>query len=166
MAFDAFLKLGDIAGASTDRAHKGEIDIGSYSFGIANTATIGSATGGAGAGKATFSDFTFTTAVSVASPKILMACAQGSHYPTAVLSIRKAGSAGGPTTTDFLKITLSEVFVSEYQDAASLGDDVPQETVTLAYGAIKVEFTPQDPTGKPGAKVTGGWDRRSNQPVG
>ena len=78
----------------------------------------------------------------------------------------KISSSGGPTTTDFLKITLSEVFVSEYQDAASLGDDVPQETVTLAYGAIKVEFTPQDPTGKPGAKVTGGWDRRSNQPVG
>jgi len=163
VAFDAFLKLGDIAGASTDKVHKGEIDLESYSFGIANTATIGSATGGAGAGKATFSDFTFTTGVSVASPKILLACAQGSHYPTAVLSVRKAGGAGGPTT-DFFKITLTEVFVTEYQDAASLGDDVPQETVTLAFGAIKVEFTPQDQTGKPGTKVTGGWDRRTNQP--
>ena len=165
MAIDAFLKLGDIAGASTDKVHKGEIDIESYSFGVANTATIGSATGGAGAGKATFSDFTFTTPISVASPKILLACAQGSHFPTAVLSVRRAGGATAPTT-DFLKVTLSEVFVSEYHDAGSVGgDDVPQETVTLAYGAIKVEFTPQDPTGRPGTKVTGGWDRRTNQPA-
>jgi type VI secretion system secreted protein Hcp len=165
VALDAFLKLGDIAGASTDKVHKGEIEVESYTFGIANTATVGSATGGAGAGKATFSDFTFTSAISAASPKILLACAQGSHYPSAVLSVRKAGGAGTAPTIDFLKITLSEVFVTEYQDAASAGDEVPQEIVNLAFGAIRVEFTPQDPTGKPGTKVTGGWDRRTNQPA-
>ena len=37
MAVDIFLKLGDIKGESTDDKHKNEIEVLSFSWGIANT---------------------------------------------------------------------------------------------------------------------------------
>ena len=38
MAFDAFLKIEGIEGESTDKAHPGEIEISSFSWGVSNTA--------------------------------------------------------------------------------------------------------------------------------
>src|SRR5437588_9507059 len=43
-----------IIGEATEKSNAGEIEVQSYSFGVTNSATIGSATSGAGAGKATF----------------------------------------------------------------------------------------------------------------
>ena len=52
MAVDVFLKLGDIGGESADSAHKGEIDVLSWSWGIAQTGTMsGGGVGGAGRGR-------------------------------------------------------------------------------------------------------------------
>src|SRR6516225_8190153 len=61
MPFDAFLKIEtpNITGESTDSKHKGEIEIYSFSLGASNPTTIGSATGGAGAGKVSLSSFNF-----------------------------------------------------------------------------------------------------------
>ena len=39
MAFDAFLKIEGIEGESTDKTHPGEIEIESFSWGVANTGT-------------------------------------------------------------------------------------------------------------------------------
>lgn len=55
MASDIFAKIGDIKGESLDDKHKDEIEVLSFSWGVANTG--GTATGGGGgAGKATFQD--------------------------------------------------------------------------------------------------------------
>lgn len=161
MAFDAFLKLGDIVGDSTDARHPGEIVVQYYNFGVANTASIGSATGGAGAGKATFSDFTFTTAMSAASPKLLQACASGQHFPEALLTLRRTGGKG---PLEFCKVTLKEVFISSYQDAGASSENIPTESVALAFAVIKFEFVAQDASGAPGKTAAGGWDRAKNQP--
>ena len=40
MAFDAFLKLDGIEGESNDKTHKGEIEISSYSWGVANSGSF------------------------------------------------------------------------------------------------------------------------------
>ena len=160
MAFDAFLKLGDIVGDSTDKGHPGEIVVQYYNFGVANTASIGSATGGAGAGKATFSDFSFTTAMSAASPHLLLACASGKHFPDAVLTLRRAGGK----QLEFCKVTLKEVFISSYQDAGASSENIPTESVALAFAVIKFEFVAQDASGAPGKASSAGWDRGRNQP--
>ena len=162
MAFDIFLKLGDVKGGSTDAGHKDEIVVNSYSFGVSNTGSVGSASGGAGAGKASFSDLNFTAPVSVASPKLMVACASGAHYDTAVLTLRRAGSGKG--AQDFFRLTLKTVLVSSYQDGGSTGGDVPVDSVTLAFGAMKVEFMPQTASGAAGQTASAGWDRTKNQP--
>jgi type VI secretion system secreted protein Hcp len=163
VAFDAFLKLGDIVGDSTDKVHKGEIPVLFYSFGIANTGSIGSATGGAGAGKATFTDFNFTTGMSAASPKLMLACASGKHFPEALLTLRHSGN-GPQGGFEFCRVTLKEVLITSYQDAGASSEGVPQESVALAFAAIKIEFTPQTPSGTPGQASSAGWDRTKNEP--
>jgi type VI secretion system secreted protein Hcp len=161
VAFDAFLKLGDVKGGSTDAAHKDEIVVREYSFGVSNPSSVGSASGGAGAGKASFSDLTFTTPLSAASPKLLLACASGAHYDTAVLTLRRSGTK----PAEFFKITLKTVLVSSYQDAGASSDDTPTDSITLAFGAIRIDVFTQNPSGGTAPPPSSaGWDRTKNQP--
>jgi type VI secretion system secreted protein Hcp len=48
MASDIFAKIGDIKGESLDSKHKDEIEVLSFSWGVTNSASIGSGGGGAG----------------------------------------------------------------------------------------------------------------------
>ena len=162
MAFDAFLKLGDVKGGSTDAAHKDEIVVREYSFGVSNTGSVGAGGGGAGAGKAAFTNLNFTMPVSVASPKLMLACASGAHYDTAVLTLRRAG--GAKTAPEFFRVTLKTVLVSAYQNAGSTTEDAPVESVALTFGAMKVEVVPQTPSGAQGQAASAGWDRTRNEP--
>ena len=118
MAYDAFLKLDGIEGESNDKTHKGEIEISSYSWGVANSGSF-SHGGGGGEGRATFQDLHFGMQMSKASPKLMSACATGKHIPSAVLTCRKAGG----TQTEFLKIKLADVLVSSYQNGGNNSQD-------------------------------------------
>ena len=107
MAFDAFLKLvtstgTTVSGESLDKVHAGEIELTGYNLGTTHPSTVGSATGGAGAGKATFSDFSFTTSVSKVSPALFQACTQGTRCNQAIVTLRKAGGRAGAATTGFV----------------------------------------------------------------
>ena len=90
MASDIFAKLGDIKGESADDKHKGEIELLSWSWGVTNEGAA-HAGGGAGAGKATFHDLSFTHTIDKASPVLLRACATGVHLKEATITHRKAG---------------------------------------------------------------------------
>src|SRR3954469_3270111 len=102
MAFDSFLKITspDVAGESQDAKHKGEIELFSFSLGAHNPTTIGSATGGAGAGKVSFSNFSIMKKTDKTSPILFQACAGGTHYGKAVITLRKAG---GDAQVEYLK---------------------------------------------------------------
>src|SRR5215218_10010688 len=116
MAFDAFLKIESIPGETQDVAHKDEIEVLSYSWGVTQTGTF-SGGGGGGAGKASFQDFHFVSRLQKSSPKLFLACASGQHIKEAVLSVRQAASSG--KTDDFLKVTLTDVLVSSFQQGGS-----------------------------------------------
>ena len=166
MAYDAFLKLAGIPGDSVDAAHKGEIQVTGFQEGLTNSSRIGSATGGAGAGKVTFQDFQFTAPVSSATPKLLLACANGQHIPSATLTVRKAGAgAGKPAGLEFLKYVMTTVVVSSVTTAAAAGDDVPHEQFSLAFAKLQVTYTPQNPNGTAGTPVQTGWDLQTNKQV-
>ena len=76
MPSDIFAKLGDIKGESLDAKHKDEIEVLSFSWGVANTVAPGGG-GGGGAGKATFHDLSFVHRIDSASPLLMKACATG-----------------------------------------------------------------------------------------
>src|SRR5579862_2044558 len=100
MAFDAFLTFNGsaegaggaitITGESTDPDHPGAIELKAFDFAIANTVSIGSAGGGAGAGKAQFRPFQIMKAVDSTSPTFLELVGLGAHFQTVTLALRKA----------------------------------------------------------------------------
>ena len=93
MAFDAFIKIEGIPGESTDDAHADWIEVLSYSCGVSQPAS-GSASsgGGASAERADFQDFSIVKALDKASPKLALACADGTHIGE---QKRADGSGGG-----------------------------------------------------------------------
>jgi type VI secretion system secreted protein Hcp len=155
-----FLKMDGIQGESQDKAHPGEIELDSFSFGINNFSTIGSATGGAGAGKVSLQDIHFSAPISVASPLLFKACASGQHIKKAVLSVRKAGGDQG-VSSDFMKVLLTDVLVSGYAmgsheldngfSALPSDQDLPSDQFSLTFKKTEILFaSPRGVTGTPG----------------
>jgi type VI secretion system secreted protein Hcp len=158
---DFFLKIEGIDGESHDHKHKGEIDIQSWSFGASQTGTH-HASGGGGAGKVAMQDLHFTSHVSKASPKLMLACADGEHIKKAVLVCRKAGK----DQQEFLKITLSDVLVSSYQNGGSAHSElIPTDQFSLNYAKIEYEYKEQKADGTLGGAVKAGWDVKANKKV-
>ena len=162
MASDIFAKIGDIKGESTDDKHKDEIDVLSYSWGVTQTGTRAFG-GGAGAGKAQFSDFNFTTNVSKASPVLFLSCATGEHIKEATITVRKAGKG----QQEYLILKMSDVLISSYQTGGNSGSEVAQPTESVSMAFAKVEFTykPQNADGTLDAGITTGWELKANKKV-
>lgn len=99
MAVDAFIWFespgvgGVPMGETLDKTYqpKNAFEIKDFSFGVENPTTIGSATGGAGAGKIKFNEFTIKKTTDQASPLFFKNCCTGSHYATVTIEMRKAG---------------------------------------------------------------------------
>ena len=77
MAVDIFLKLDPLKGESLDTAHKGEIDVLSWGWGLDQTGTFHHGSGG-GAGKVNVHDLSFAHHVDTASTDLMNACMTGS----------------------------------------------------------------------------------------
>ena len=156
MAVDYFLKIDGIPGESVDKTHKGEIEVDSWSWGESNPVPGGGATGGA-TGKVHAQDLLVTSRFSKASPALLLACAAGKHFKSAVLSARATGAP------DFLTFSLSDVLVSSYQTGASEADAAPVDSVSLNFSKLEVEYKEQGAGGKLGGPTKAGWDFKLNK---
>ena len=156
-----FLKIDGIEGESTDAAHKGEIDVSSWSWGVSNEATSPGG-GGGGAGKATFQDFHFVARISKATPTLFLSCATGTHHKWAALSgSRTAGKAKG---ADFLKYKLSDVQVTSVQHSGG-EPEPPNEQFSLSYTKFEISYSPQTAKGGLGPPVTAGFDLKLSKKV-
>ena len=107
MASGIFAKIGDIKGESLDSKHKDEVEVLSWSWGVAQSGTMAHG-GGGGEGKATFHDFNFTHHVDKASPVLMKACATGEHIKEATITVRKAGKG----QQEFLIIKMTDVLIT------------------------------------------------------
>ena len=157
MAVDYFLKIKDVEGESTDKGHKNEIDVESWSWGETQMGTHAGG-GGGGAGKVNINDFNFTMRVNKASPKLLLFCANGKHIANAVLTCRKAGES----QQEYLKITFSDLLVSSFQTGGSSGAEVPIDSVSLNFSKIEYSYAPQDAKGALGTAIPVHWDVKTN----
>jgi type VI secretion system secreted protein Hcp len=157
MAIDMFLKLDGIKGESKDAKHADEIHIESFSWGLNQTGVHGTG-GGGGAGKVQVHDISITKFVDKSSPELMLACCNGKHIPSGLITVRKAGE----TPLEYLKIKLSDVLISGVQ-AAGAGSDLLTENLTLNFSKFNVEYQMQGKDGKAqGGPVTMGWDIKAN----
>ena len=172
-AVDAFLKIEGIDGESKDAAHMNWIEVQRVvSGGDLNAAamadreasapsvselaarkaggsqtTVGSATGGAGAGKITagtpssasgmasgkrqHQPLVVIKMVDKASPLLTQACASGKHFSMAEVDVVSGGST--------LRYELTDVIIAAVQKSS--GGDRPTESITLNY--TKIEYKNQ-----------------------
>jgi type VI secretion system secreted protein Hcp len=150
---DYFLKIDGIDGESQDSKHKNEIQIESFSWGEQNagTASVG---GGMGAGKVNFNDFNFAMRLNKASPVLFAKCASGEHIKSAVLTCRKAGKE----QQEYLKVTFSDLLVSNYQTGGSAGDIVPMDSISINFTKVEVEYKEQKPDGTLAGSIKKSYD--------
>ncbi len=159
-AVDYFLKLEGVEGESQDSKHKNEIELLSWSFGATQSGTMHMG-GGGGAGKVSMQDMSVTKVMDKASPKLLLACANGEHISKAVLVARKAGKE----QQEYYKITLTDVLVSGYNTSGHSQSGVPMDQVTLNFGKIECEYKEQKKDGTLGGVIKTGYDLKQNKAV-
>ena len=151
---DIFLMIDGIDGESADSKHKDEIDILSWSLGASNAGSMAHG-GGGGVGRVSFQDLHFTKRVDKSSPKLLEHCANGKHIKKAVLVGRKQGG----DQMDYMKITLTDILVSSFQQAGH-GED--SEQVSINFSHIEYVYTAQNEKGAKAGDTAMKWNIKKN----
>jgi type VI secretion system secreted protein Hcp len=157
MPSDIFAKIGDIKGESFDAKHKDEIEVLSFSWGVTNTGAPAPG-GGGGAGKATFQDLSIIHNVDKASPRLMQACATGTHLKDATITHRKSGKG----QQEYLIVKLNDVIITGVTDGDASGQ-LGSETVSLAFAKVDLEYKPQKPDGSLDTGIHFKYDLKANK---
>jgi type VI secretion system secreted protein Hcp len=133
MAVDMFLKIDGIDGESRDHKHKGEIELLSFSWGLANSSTTTG--GGGGAGKTVVQDFSIIKQISASSPQLMEKCCTGEHIKDVTITL-----VNKETKEEYLKIKLQDCLISSYQTGgAGNGGAVPMDQVSFNFSSVDVQ---------------------------
>jgi type VI secretion system secreted protein Hcp len=161
---DIFLHIEGVKGESADDAHKDDIDVLSWEWGMTQSGTTHKGTGG-GAGKVQVRDLAIIKYVDKATPNLVKACCNGKHFSKALLTVRKAGEQ----PLEYLKIKMEKVLITAVDSGTGVEangsdeDDRLREKVSLNFAKMEVEYTPQKEDGSGDAAVTIGWDIAANK---
>jgi len=157
MAVDMFLELDGIKGESVDSKHKEKIDILAWSWGLSNSGTFHSGSGG-GSGKANFQDISITKYIDKASCDLMYHCASGKHIAKGSLIVRKAGDK----PLEYLVFKFDKLLVSSVSVGGSGGEERLTENISLNFAKVEVAYKIQDEKGggKDGGQFT--WDIAAN----
>jgi type VI protein secretion system component Hcp len=112
-------------------------------IGVENSTTIGSSSGGAGAGRAQLTEIALTKAVDAASPRLWELAFRGEALPQVEVVLCRVGqdcafTARGVSDNAYLVYTLNLVFLAGVADGGGLIGGVVAERLTLAVGRITV----------------------------
>jgi type VI secretion system secreted protein Hcp len=157
MAADIFAKIGDIKGESLDDKHKDEIEVLSISWGVSNSGSMASGSGG-GEGKASFQDLSFTHNVDKASPVLMQACATGTHMKDATITHRKAGKG----QQEYLIVKMNDVIVTAVTNGGGGSGDL-SENVSIAFAKVSLEYKPQKADGSLDAGIFFKYDLKAQK---
>jgi len=154
---DYFLKIDGIPGESEDSKHPNECQLESWSWGAKQGGTM-RAGGGGGAGKVEMEDFNFTMKNNKASPKLLLACAQGTHIKNAVLTCRKAGKQ----QQEYLLYTFTDLLISSFKTTGSgSGDVLPMDDVSFNFSKIQQDYREQNADGTLKGPITAWYESKT-----
>ena len=142
---DMFLKMSGVTGEAQDSQHKGEIQVDGWSWGLSAPAALG----GAGvAARAALHELVVLKQVDQATPTLMQLVRTRKVVPTALLTVRKAGT----TPLEYFKIELSDARVTSVT-TQSEGAQLT-EKVQLVCARIRVTYVPQ----QSGTGARGGGD--------
>jgi type VI secretion system secreted protein Hcp len=152
MAVNAYLIIDGRPGPSTSR--QDAVDILSFSFGASQTAVIGAGSSGgeARSGRADVANVTVMKVTDKLSPLLFDDCVTGNIYKTVDVLYDKPV---GDSQEDYFKIHMENAMITSIQLSGS--NENPTESVSFAFGKIKVSYNPEE-DGKLKGFVDKGWD--------
>ena len=122
------IKIGNLS--CTTSAGSNTFEVSSYSFGASQQTSSGSASGGAGAGKATIAPLKATKKFDACSPRLFGGVVTGEHFATADL-VQHDGD--GDIT---LTISLTDAVITSYVIGGDDSSDTPQESISIEFRKI------------------------------
>ncbi|MEI6705698.1 MAG: type VI secretion system tube protein Hcp [Methylococcales bacterium] len=158
MALDMFIEIKGIPGESKDHKHTKQIDVLAWSWGMSQSGTFHTG-GGGGAGKVNVQDLSLTKWVDIASPNLMLFCANGDHIPEATLFVRKAGK----DPLEYIVIKMKKLMVTSVSTGGSGGEDRLTEHVTLNFAHVDFQYTSQKDTGAKDEMKEFKWDIEANK---
>lgn len=175
MAIDAFVQFNgegaaaqQLNGETQDKTMAAlkptPFDISEWSFGITQTVSIGSATGGAGAGKVSFDPFTIKKVLDKSSPFFFSTLCTGGHYKTVNLLVRKSGVQAKKSGGIYFEIDFYMAFITKID--WSHDETAPTEEITFDYGAMRIAYKKQTPDGSlESSPKMAAWNKLDNSNV-
>ncbi|GGC07651.1 protein hcp1 [Marivita lacus] len=158
MAVDMFLIIeGEIEGESKDKTHANAIDVLAWSWGLSQSGTFHTG-GGGGAGKANFQDISVTKWVDNASAELMKYCANGDHFESAKLIVRKAGK----TPLEYIVIEMTKVMITSVSTGGSGGEEQLTENISLNFAQVKYSYQKQKDDGTGEAAKEFPWNIEAN----
>jgi type VI secretion system secreted protein Hcp len=154
--FDSFLKIDGV----TDNLPGGQIELESFSWGVSNPTTVGTGTGGAGSGKASFQDFSITVRAGKQTTNLFEAAFKGTIIKNATLTVTDKAE---PITIRFTDVVISNY---KFDEGPSFGGGresdgdrplgAPMESVSFNFGQISVNVGGTSTSGGTGGTLGGG----------
>jgi len=139
-------RAGKIKGEVTTGGHVDDIEVRSWTWGVAAATAIGST---AATGRRQYKHLVIVKGIDSASTGLLSALATNDEVKEAKLTLRKAGG----DALDYYVMTLARARVVAIDLAVSDSGE-PTETVGLAYTKIDVEYKRQQGSGLSGASTS------------
>lgn len=169
MAIDIYgwAKKGDpIKGETQDELVKKDhgFDMIDFSFGVENVVNVGSTSGGLGSGRVTLDRFEFSKAMDTATTEFVLAACTGRHIDEFHFSIRKGGGDVQRSGGEFVHVTMKNVVVESVKWSGSEGDEVLNDSITLAFAGIKIVYNKQDFKGDLSHGDAVMWNQTTNKP--
>lgn len=152
-----YIALDGVEGESRFAAFKNSTELNSLSLEAENNVTVNTGVigSGAGAGKPSFSEISFTKPRGVASSSFQNYLMTGRQFPKAEIRYYRAGQ-----TDPYLVIYLENVFVTGWK-FNSEKTEMPEESVSLKFIKIKTEDWLKNADGSI-RKIASGWDVSKN----
>ena len=136
-------RCGLIKGEAQDDAHKGEIEVLRWSWGMQAKTSLG---GGVATGKASVRELKVVKRIDSASTALMSALRTNEPIQKAVLTLRKAGKS----QLEYLKVTIEQgrVTALDIEGGDLNGGAGVTENVSFSFNKINVEYVPQGKDGQ------------------
>lgn len=152
MEYDAFLKLDNIEGESSDDKYSGQIEVVGFSLGVDQPSDSGSsAKGAAGFGRAEFNDFKILKYLDKASANLFKACANGTLIGSGTFTMCQAtGQKQEVLKIDFKNLMVGKALLGKNIDFGDFDNIEPEklndvlEVIYFKYAEIQKTYTETD----------------------
>jgi type VI secretion system secreted protein Hcp len=155
------MNIKDVPGTSTMAGYAGQIELMSYSHGVAMQVTGDVSDTERTSGKPRHQDFLVTKYMDKSSPLLNQKLCQAADLGEVTITV---GRNDGGAVVPLMVYTLHDVVLSSVSVGGG-GGDKPVESVSLNYGAIKWDYTAQKEAGGKDGTVSGSWDVAANKTV-